>query len=299
MKEGITVLSLFDGMSCGQIALERAGIKVKKYFAAEVDKYAVKVAQQNYPNTIQIGDVTKVSYRDGVLSTANGNFEVGEIDLVMGGSPCQSFSNLGDGSGFDGKSGLFFHWLRIKKEVNPKWFLLENVEMKKKQWEDMITNAVGVEPVNIDSSFFSAQSRKRLYWTNIEIREIKSYSSTLLRDVLEVGVSNSYYYDCGFTELGMDKIVCAKLNIKGHDFIKRVNNPHFKCQTLTAVCGGNQQKKVLVNGKVRKLTPLEYERLQTVPEGYTSTVSDSQRYKMLGNGWTVDVVAHIFDALNN
>jgi DNA-cytosine methyltransferase len=152
----MNVLSLFDGMSCGQIALNKCGIKYENYYASEIDKYAIQISQKNYPDTIRLGDVTKIKGSD-----------LPKIDLLIGGSPCQSFSRSGDGSGFDGKSRLFWEYVRILKEVNPKYFLLENVVMKK-EWENIITEALGVEPILIDSKFFSAQKRQRLYWTNIK-----------------------------------------------------------------------------------------------------------------------------------
>ena len=157
---GLNVLSLFDGMSCGRLALERAGIKVNNYFASEIDKYAIQVAKHNYPNTQHIGDVTKVKAS-----------ELPKIDLLIGGSPCQSFSNAGNGTGFDGKSGLFYEYVRLLKECKPKYFLLENVKMKK-QWQDIISKELGVEPIKINSNLVSAQNRERLYWTNIPVSEL-------------------------------------------------------------------------------------------------------------------------------
>jgi DNA (cytosine-5)-methyltransferase 3A len=168
----------------------------------------------------------------------------------------------------------------------------------KKEWEDVITKYVKVKPFYINSENFSAQSRPRIYWTNIPIKKIPS-NNLILSDILEDQVDEKYYYDQPYIFHGMDKVVCATLQIKGHDILKRVNSPFHKCQTLTAVCGGNQQKKVLtsLDKRVRKLTPREYEKLQTVPDDYTSVVSDSSRYKMLGNGWTVDVIAHILKGI--
>lgn len=169
----MNVLSLFDGLSCGQIALNRAGIKYDNYYASEIDKHAIQVTQCNYPETIQLGSITE-------LKTTFAP----KIDLVIGGSPCQSFSRSGDGSGFDGKSGLFWEYVRVLKELNPKYFLLENVIMKK-EWEKIITDAMGVDPVMIDSKFFSAQKRQRLYWTNIPFdKEIKDKNINIL-DILE------------------------------------------------------------------------------------------------------------------
>ena len=152
---GINVLSLFDGMSCGQIALERTGIKVNNYFASEIDKYAIQVTQKNYPNTKQLGSIVELKGND-----------LPKIDLLFGGSPCQSFSRAGDGTGFDGSSKLFWEFVRVLNEVKPTYFLLENVIMKK-EWEDVITEALGVEPIEICSDKFVPQKRRRLYWTNI------------------------------------------------------------------------------------------------------------------------------------
>ena len=168
MNKGITVLSLFDGMSCGQIALGRSGIKVNKYYASEIKKHAIKLTMEHYPGTIQIGDVTKVSYKDGVLYTENGNFKVGKIDLLIGGSPCQNFSTASITQlGLRGeKSKLFYEYLRVLKEVQPTYFLLENVKMKKES-ENQLNEYLGVEGLHINSNLVSFQNRPRIYWTNI------------------------------------------------------------------------------------------------------------------------------------
>ena len=282
------VLSLFDGLSCGQIALNKAGIKYDNYFSSEIEKSSIKVTQHNYPKTIQLGDVTELKGEN-----------LPKISLLMGGSPCQSFSPaISSNTGFDGKSKLFFEFIRLLKETNPKYFLLENVEMKK-EWEKVITDYMGVEPVHINSERFSAQSRPRLYWTNIPFERNLPTNNQVLKDILQNNVEEKYFYPQTYDFHGYDKVVCATLHINGHDILKRVNSPEHKCQTLTAVCGGNQQKKVLINNKVRKLTPLEYERLQNIPDEYTSIVSDGARYKAIGNGWTVDVIAHILSGINN
>lgn len=284
----MNILSAFDGMSCGQLALNKAGIPYDNYFASEIEKDSIKVTQHNFPRTTQLGDICKVRGED-----------LPQIDLLMGGSPCQSFTNtISTNTGFDGKSKLFFEFVRLLKECKPRYFLLENVVMKK-EWELVITNILGVEPIAINSELFSAQSRPRLYWTNIPIGKLPESNPLVLDDILEEDVDEKYYYKEDFDFHGFDKVVCATLHINGHDILKRVNSPDHKCQTLTAVCGGNQQKKVLrfPNEKVRKLTPLEYERLQTVPENYTNCVSDGARYKMLGNGWTVDVISFILSGL--
>ena len=170
----MNVLSLFDGMSCGQLALQRAGIKVDNYYACEIDKYAIQVTQKNFPNTIQLGDVT----------TANYYFDKG-IDLLMGGSPCQGFSFAGGQLAFDDpRSKLFFEFVRIKEELQPKYFLLENVKMKQ-EFQDVITKYMGVEPIEINSSLFSAQNRRRLYWTNIPVDMDIKDKGLVLKDILQ------------------------------------------------------------------------------------------------------------------
>ena len=205
----MNVLSLFDGMSCGQIALDRLGIKVDNYLASEIDKYAIQVTQKNYPNTIQIGSVVDVKGED-----------LPKIDLLIGGSPCQSFSRSGDGSGFDGKSKLFWEFVRILKEVNPKYFLLENVVMKK-EWEDIITESLGVSPIKICSSNFSAQKRQRVYWTNIQVDTNIIDRGILLLDIIKGNreeilnsplVLNSY--DDGSFEIKNAFIFCRFVPIK-------------------------------------------------------------------------------------
>ena len=353
----MNVLSLFDGMSCGQIALNKAGVKYDTYFASEVDKYAIKVAQANYPNTVQIGDVTQVDHT---------RLPFGGIDLLMGGSPCQGFSFAGKQLNFDDpRSKLFFEFVRLKDELKPKYFLMENVLMKQES-QDIISKYLGVKPVMINSSLFSAQNRKRLYWTNIPFDTMPTADKGIvLQDILEDGIAN----EAMTNKLGKSHCITARYNgavwwnsiqrrqrtmvqvgeadnIKGFDSIKRIYSPNGKAPTLTTMQGGHREPKVaigrIVNRRLdengvrkdnqlelplstqleisdsdksnclttvnkdnvvvegmqwRKLTPLECERLQTVPDNYTNHVSNSQRYKMLGNGWTVDVVAHIMKGL--
>jgi len=287
----MNVLSLFDGMSCGQIALNKLGIKYDNYFASEIDKYAIQVTQKNYPNTKQIGSVTDVKGKD-----------LPKIDLLFGGSPCQNLSkavinNIKHNGGLNGeKSSLFYEYLRILTETKPKFFLLENVGGMSEESKNLISEALEVEPVHIDSSLVSAQDRSRYYWTNIPNIEQPKDLGIVLNDIVlqKDKVDSKYWYDKEFTYNGDESKVQATLHINGHDILKRVNNLNNKSATLTCCRGGNLQKKVFQDGKCRKLTPLEYERLQTVPDNYTIGVSDSQRYNMLGNGWTVDVIAHIF-----
>lgn len=299
MKDGINVLSLCDGMSCGHIALDEIGIKVNKYFASEIDKNAIKVTNDNYPNTIQIGDVTKIT--EDFLKT------LPRIDLVIFGSPCRSLSKATAGrkkynNGLKGVSWLFYpcneilQW--IKKYNNPNvYFLVENVDSNKTKDIDEMSNLLGVNPILIDSNLFSAQDRKRNYWTNIPIETLPKSNSLVLKDIMDSDVNEKYFYKQDFTYHGNDKKVCATLHINGHDILKRVNNKNFKSPTLTSCRGGNTQKKVFDNGKCRKLTPNEYRKLQTIPEWYTMNVADSHIYNMCGDGWTVKTIAHIFKGL--
>jgi len=416
----MNVLSLFDGMSCGRIALDRLGIKVDNYYASEIDKYAMKVSEANYPDIIQVGDVTE-------LDTST----LPNIDLIMGGSPCQGFSFAGKQLAFDDpRSALFFEFVRCVKELKPKYFLLENVRMKR-EYLDIISEHMGVEPIMINSALVSAQNRVRYYWTNILGVEQPEQRGMVLRDILENkeidglsekaidymnrgsekwsgGKSRAEHYikheskksNCltanmhkgvPYGVIAIDKPVQVgeAVDIKGHDQIKRVYSEDGKSPTLTTCGGGHREPKVMVDkrkqnqinpskkasgkqpymqdrvfhidGKShaltrefasrtnvgdevttkpkrvgtikdgsqgdriysqdakgitlnaqsggtagsgnmlvedkevywRKLTPIECERLQTVPDNYTNHVSNTQRYKMLGNGWTVEVITHI------
>ena len=369
-------VSCFDGLSCGQLALDKAGVLVDVYYASEIDKYAMKVAQANFPNTIQLGDVSKVS-----ASSFNH-----DIDLLMGGSPCQGFSFAGKQLNFDDpRSKLFFQFMRLLDELKPKYVLLENVRMAKRS-QDMISSRIGFQPQALNSSKASAQNRYRLYWFGkrvereggkygydaIPIEEMRD-KKIVMQDILEDG----YATDVMTNAQGKSHCVTARYNgavwwnsierkqrtmvlkenptvskdglirvgtadLKGHDSIKRVYAQEGKSPTLTTMQGGHREPKVavgrIVNRRLdengtrkddqldipftrqlelrdddksgclttvqkdnvlvskdmwRKLTPLECERLQTIPDNYTNHVSNSQRYKMIGNGWTVNVIAHI------
>lgn len=290
----MNVLSLFDGISCGMVALERAGIKVDKYYASEIDQYAIKISEKNYPNIIRLGDVTK--WREWDIDWAS-------IDLLIGGSPCQSLSITQSKTRkhLDGKSKLFFEFVDILnhiKKYNPSVkFLFENVASMSKESKIAIESCLGVELVYQNSNAFSAQDRPRVYGTNFYFPTIETESKEVLKDIMQSNVPEKYFYNCEFDYHG-DKPVCATLHISGHDILKRVHSQNYKCHTLTTCGGGNTQKKVIDNGRCRKLTPVEYERLQTLPDGYTDCVSDTHRYTAIGNGWTVDVIAHILKHMN-
>jgi site-specific DNA-cytosine methylase len=397
------VLSLFDGMSCGQLALKKAGIKVDQYYASEIDKFAIKVTMANFPNTIQLGDVTKVNTKD-----------LTGIDLLIGGSPCQSFSFAGkrkgmstkdeqeiltldhylqlkrEGYEFEGQSYLFWEYMRILNEVQPKYFFLENVIMSEK-WERILSKAIGVNPIEINSALVSAQNRRRLYWTNIGLKpsglfgdlesiiEQPKDRGILLKDILEKEVDQKYYLSEKMLDYFQVNNQNQKENGNGFKF-DPINDYDQKSKSITTKPGQRMDDNFIVasrgrnpenpksresglnteqqleprsDGKtncltsvqkdnlvaygcdfrsdegfrirneeksstlmarsrediygtglvklpmqIRRLTPVECERLQTVPDNYTNHVSDSQRYKMLGNGWTVDVIAYIFQYLS-
>ncbi len=267
----MNILSLFDGMSCGQIALNKLGIKYDNYFASEIDKYAIQVTQKNYPNTKQIGSVVDVKGDD-----------LPKIDLLYGGSPCQGFSTAGNELNFnDPRSKLFFEFVRLLKECKPKYFLLENVGMKK-EFRDIISGYLGCEPVHINSAKLTAQNRPRFYWTNIPNVTQPTDKGVTVEQVLnikDVKVGQPQPYPRNYKKLGL----------------KRVERMEFRTDSKSNAIITNSLKNQIETEKgYRKLTPVECEILQTVPENYTDCVSNTQRYKMLGNGWTVDVIAHIF-----
>lgn len=405
-------------MSCGQIALDQLGIPVDKYYASEIDKYAIKVTQANYPNTIQVGDICDLDPKD-----------YKDVNLMLAGSPCQGFSFAGKQLAFDDpRSALFFEFIRLLKAIKPKYFLLENVRMKK-EFLQVISEQVsacypeivfGIEPMFINSSLVSAQSRQRYYWTNIPNIKQPEDRGIVLRDILETQTDEKPVKDTernqrhyrnddekslcmtatmykGAGNNGMTlvpqkpKQIGIATDINGHDILKRVYSPDGKSPTVNTCQGGNREPKVAVqsyrevrtdeakamrkmvrqqtgkdhtpfrakkleprkDGKVgtvtpslnkdheisiekshplkanyykssranfendrskggkfsatgvqqedltwRKLTPLECERLQTVPDNYTNHVSNTQRYKMLGNGWTVEVIKHILQEMD-
>ena len=327
----MNVLSLFDGMSCGQIALRNLDVKVDNYYASEIDKYAIQIAKKNFPNTIHLGDVIQIP---SSVFGANG-FNT-KIDLVMGGSPCQGFSRAGKNLNFDDpRSKLFFEFVRLVEELKPKYFLLENVKMTKEH-RDTISKFLGVEPIYIDSALVSAQTRKRYYWTNIPYIFGPINQHITLRDIIQTEgeLKNSEVDERMVTKLGKaycltarydgavwwnsiersqrtmirigDKVVFPEATKKGYaeagvgegldlsypnSTTRRGRALKDKAHCLTTI----SPSQGIINEKYnwRKLTPIECERLQTVPDNYTEGVSNAQRYKMLGNGWTVKVIEHI------
>ena len=248
----MNVLSLFDGMSCGQLALQRAGFEVDRYMACEIDKYGMQITRKNFHNTIQMGDVCDLRGEN-----------LPPIDLMMGGSPCQGFSFAGKQLNFkDPRSALFFQFVRLLRETKPKYFLLENVRMKQ-EYQDVISEHLGVKPIMINSDRFVEQNRVRFYWTNIEIDKLPKRPAW-----------DKQYYQW--------RRVYFRENKSG------------VCPTLTANMGTGGHNVPLHSKDLKdKLTPIECERLQTVPDNYTEGVSNTRRFQMLGNGWTVDVICHV------
>ena len=321
MIKPLNVLSLFDGMSCGRLALDRLGIPINMYMASEIDKYAIKVTTANWPDTVQLDDVCNVSEKG-----------MPKIDLLLAGSPCQGFSFAGKQLAFDDpRSKLFFEFVRILKELkaeNPDVkFLLENVKMKK-QYQDVITDILGVDPIEINSALVSAQSRKRNYWTNIKGVVQPDDRGILLGHILESGLPS-----CGvgarivgrrLTELGKRDDYNHNIPIQQYLEIRTDNKancmttvykdsvvPYFKTDKRLKIKFNQGKSSCLTGGHrgdgnhsdmdilviepdvCRRYSRIECERLQTVPDNYTDHVSNTQRYKMLGNGWTIDVIAHI------
>lgn len=307
----MNVLSLFDGISCGRVALERAGIDVEKYYASEVCEYSMKISHKNYKDIIQVGDVR-------LIDTSNYK----NIDLLIGGSPCQSFSFAGKRKGmstkesieittleqyidlknkdfeFEGQSYLFWEYVRVLKDIKPKYFILENVKMSKK-WKDIITEALGVEPILIDSQLVSAQGRERLYWTNIQNISQPSDKGIYVDDILQGDVTHTYLPETRLDYSNYDK---AKVDKSIHKSTptqignsRRFGNAvrsNGKAFTLRRI---NPNGIIDENYKIREFTPIEVERLQTLPDDYTLVdgIKKKERYEACGNGWTVDIIAHI------
>lgn len=321
------VLSLFDGISCARVALKRLRRKVDVYYASEIDQYAIQIAQKNFPDTVHVGDVTKLSKK----------FD--DIDLLIGGSPCQDLSIAKAGrKGLDGaRSGLFWKYVKILKKVKPKYFLLENVASMSKKDRAIITKTLGVEPIMINAALVSAQNRKRLFWTNIPNVVQPTDREIYLKDILLDGstedlkslcITATYHKKCesDFKKCGTGQMIQVG-NIGSEGEAHRVYSAEGKSRQLSALGGGQgaktglyivqqghgfnkggvhkkksptlTQSKFEHNNHVsdgfvlRKLHPIECERLQGLPDNYTEGISDTQRYKTCGNGFNVDVVAHI------
>ncbi len=319
----MVVLSLFDGCSGAQQALERTDISVTKYYASEIDQNAIAVTQYNYPNTVQLGSVTGLD--DEQLLDL-------DVDILIGGSPCTNLSFAGKQEGlvvkdieittlehylqlksnnfqFEGASYLFWEYIRILRLVKPKYFLLENTQMPKK-WKDIFDQTVGVKPVMLNSALLSAQNRKRWYWSNIPIVAPKD-QGLVVQDII---INKDYDYTCTPKKAKKSKSLCNSIaldtKLNGHDHIKRIYSPKAKSPTLNTCQGGNREAKIAdASGtRYKKLSPLECERLQTCKDDYTRfgdfngiirELPKTQRYKMLGNGFTIDIIAHILRGITS
>ena len=275
----MTVLSLCDGMSCGHIAMDRAGIPVKEYYAAEIKDVGIKVTKDNYPDTIHIGDVNQISYKNGVLCTENGAYNVGQIDMVIFGSPCQSFSNamktdMRIGLKDKERSGLFLECYRILKEVNPKWFLLENVGSMKNEDRDFLSQCMGVEPIRINSKLVCAALRDRYYWTNIPNVSQPEDKHITLQSILT----------SGYTDREKAR---ALLVSDSRPLVDKQRMLHrYRDTGFTTIIWEEES--------IRYMNQTELERCQTVPEGYTKCLTRNEAANVLGDGWTIDVISHIF-----
>jgi len=288
----VKVLSLFDGMGCGRLALERAGVVVDEYYASEVDKYAMAVTQHHYPSVVQLGDVASVRASDLPV-----------IDILIGGSPCQGFSSAGNGLNFnDPRSSLFFEYVRLLRECSPRYFLLENVAMKQ-EYVDIVSKFVGWQPVKVNSALVCAQNRRRLYWTNLCVKELED-RHIVLRDIIDP-LAKRKFVDLSRIHTSRRSRNYLQYDISGKGHMsqdQRAFYLHGKHGTLQS--SGPMTKVLFNDGRIGLLTAIECERLQTVPDDYTfiegdnnKVISDAQRKRMLGNGWTVDVIAHIFNGL--
>lgn len=289
----MNTLSLFDGISCGQVALKKCGIKITNYFASEIDKHAIKVTQHNHPKTIQIGDVTKVKGAD-----------LPNIDLLIGGSPCQGFSQAGKKLNFDDpRSKLFFEYVRILEETKPKYFLYENVVPKSKEVIEIISEYLGVQPKLLNSNLKSCQDRKRLYWANFEITTPDD-DGILLKDIVgftsEIPTKEETIFDIkNWTRREFDVSISKNGRVRPHRLdpkksgiseIGTLTNPNDKCTTITASHAPRTYKTPF---EIYELNRYECEQVQGLPIGYTNTISKRQAKKAIGNGWTVQIIEHI------
>ncbi len=290
----MNVLSLFDGISCARLAIERAGLPVDNYFCSEVDKSCVSLSAERFPDSVQLGDVRSVTRKS-----------LPKIDLLIGGSPCQDLSNAFRGDGLSGsRSALFFEFVRLLRALKPSYFVLENVRNSQ---QHLMDEAIGVKGVVVNSSKFSAQFRPRCYWTNIRIKSPLFEDNRTIADIIEEKVEEHYFLDDRISRATKKHLThepentssgILKLGEISRDLLKdnerqrRVYSVKGKSPTLLARA---DTPKILIDGRIRKLTPLECERLQCVPDNYTMGYSRTSRYKMIGNGFTVGVISHILE----
>lgn len=282
---GLTVLSLFDGISCGMVALQRAGIEIDKYIAYEIEHNAIEISRKNYPGIIRGVDVTKEDFTK----------YKGKVDLLIGGSPCQNLCSCGDKKGLDGaESKLFFDYVRALYETEAKWFLLENNATMTKENQDIITEIMGVEPIYINSNLLTAQDRKRLYWTNIPGIEQPEDRGLTLKDIVQP-VEEKREYEC-YKRMAAKREGTLAFK-KAWANVRTLDQKSRALTTSQTISNSGATNVKYSDTEYYILTPIECERLQTLPDNYTEGVSNTQRYKTVGNGWTVEVIAHIFKAL--
>jgi site-specific DNA-cytosine methylase len=294
----MVIVSTFDGMSCIQIALKVLGIEEYTIYCSEIDEHAIKVTKSNFPNTIHVGNICNIQYNNGVLYTEKGNFNVPNVDLYVGGSPCQSLSGLGDGTGLDGKSGLMFEWLRLRDDILSECstlvWLLENVKPKKKIWLDDINNLVGEKGILFNANEMLPISRPRYFWSNKEF-SVGNYVKTPLDQILTTELED----ETNILSDGRKKWILGESGVKccKRGFARVINqsSPTRDLQCLTARSEGSWNSNYILrkDGNITKLSVNEYEALQGVPLNYTESVKTAERYKMLGNGWCVHVIVEI------
>ncbi|MDH1883848.1 DNA (cytosine-5-)-methyltransferase [Empedobacter sp. GD03797] len=293
----MNVLSVFDGISCAKIALDQLGFKVENYYASEIDKHAINVSKHNHPNIIHLGDIKNIKAQD-----------LPKIDLFIGGSPCQDLSNAQKGLGLEGsKSGLFYEYIRLLREVKPKYFLLENVKNK---WAHIMSEYVGINHIEVNSTVLSAQSRPRYYWTNIDYEAFPSNPCEIeLKDIIEKNVDDKYFLKKENLEDFLNSVTIKETKSKDginkvFEIPKEIHNDNERQRRVYSlnsksptVLARADTTKIYINNKIRKLTPLECERLQCIPDNYTAICSDTQRYKMVGNAFTVSVIKHFLSSI--
>ena len=293
-ENGLRVLSLCGGVETGLYALLKLGIPIREYHTYEILPEAIAVSKYHFPWITHHGDLYEANFQ-----------QFKGFDLLLAGTNCQSLSvcrieNKQVNSGLKGKSRIFFKAVEALKVIRPKYFMFENVIPSNNEDLKTMTENVGVNPILLNSGIFSPQNRERYYWTNISLGDLPKKSPLVLKDIMENNVDGKYFYKKDFKILDMNKRICAELNFNTMEMNKRVYNPNFKCCTLTCVNGGYHEKKVMDCGKPRKLTPIEYERLQGLPDGYTDVlingrkISDTKRYSLMGNGWNEPTVEWIF-----